>query len=163
VKDETNNQITTKFDYRFVLSKDSEPEPRERASDFRKVFYMIFSNSLLRLKANMHLFHYLIQYPNLGVERLMSRNCAQLTVSNGVDRVQTPKTDELRNQANENDASRMLKALVRLRLPAYNDSHVFNIFSTNVGVNEGVNMSDPVSFLGKGGFGEVKMASFINK
>lgn len=163
IRDESKNWVTTKFDYRFVFSDKSDSGTQE-ASDFKKVFYMIFSNSLLRLKANMHLFHHLISFPNLSVEKLMLRNWGQLTISNGTDRVQPSKSESLLTQSETNgDSEKGQTEMVKLRLPFHPDSHIFNIFGTNVGVHEGVNKQDPLTFLGKGGFGEVKMANLYNK
>ena len=50
----------------------------EQQNLFKKLWYLIFSNSLLRIKSWMHMFHFLIRFPNLSVENMLKRTDLQL-------------------------------------------------------------------------------------
>ena len=45
---------------------------------FKKLCYLVFSNSLLRIKSCMHLFHFLARYPSLTVQKILDRTEFQL-------------------------------------------------------------------------------------
>ena len=121
---------------------------------------MIFSNSLLRLKANKHLFHYLIKFPNLDVEGLLYRNDIQLRIANGIDHTQSFIISDREND-NENKLEKEdLRTKHKLCIPIIKNSKIFSISTTLTGPIEAREKNDPKTFLGKGGFGEVRACSF---
>jgi hypothetical protein len=111
-------------------------------NSFKKLTYMVFSNSLLRIKANYHLFHYLIKYPKLSLSELLRRNETQL---------KTLFNPEINNESVKPRANLNSEEVKRERILAIvrdNNSKYVSISKVYIGV---------------GGFGEVRYGRYTNK
>mmetsp|Transcript_14366 Transcript_14366/g.12659 ORF Transcript_14366/g.12659 Transcript_14366/m.12659 type:complete len:498 (+) Transcript_14366:286-1779(+) len=157
VRDTKKNRVYATYPYTYLEEDHFGSKQKEQAA-FKKACYMVFSNSLLRLKSNKHLFHFLIKYPNLDVDDLLSRTDIQIRIANGIDHAQsyhlTNKTDDKEiNQQN-------LKRKQILGIPIVVESKLFSLSSTLTGSIEAREKNDSKTFLGKGGFGEVRSGTF---
>lgn len=128
---------------------------------------MIFSNCLLRIKAHMHMFHFLISYPELKFSDLIIRSEIQLRVANGTDSIQNFRPEQKKDdqsKPSEIDESK-LKCNRNIGIPCKDSSQTFSITRAVFGDVELTynNRKERKTFLGKGGFGEVKHAIFYGQ
>lgn len=127
--------------------------PDQMLSIFKKLSYMIFSNSLLRIKANLHLFHFLMKYPSLTVEQALTRNEIQLKSLSVSDCTLEKKSQERKTEENESEKSSNKQS--------QNGSISNKLLITGHASFKAVSISK--TYLGKGGFGEVISSRFTNK
>ena len=159
-RDTSKNRVYVTYPYQFIEEKNYQASDKQ-AGSFKKSCYMIFSNSLLRLKANKHLFHILIKYPNLSLDKILSRNSIQLRIANGTDHAQSCNMPEKDPNDEIDDQSFINRQ--KLCIPMLLNSQLFSMTTTLSGSVESGEKSDPISFLGRGGFGEVRAGKFIGK
>ena len=116
---------------------------------FRKLCYTIFSNSLMRIKSSLHLFHYLIRFPNLRVDNVLLRNEVQQRAVSGPEASKRYQHQKVHEAAEKPEYTQEeLTKCKQLAIVPFNNSKILNVSKT---------------FLGRGGFGEVRYARFTNK
>lgn len=145
-RDTRKHQVKTIYTFNLYNEQFSDidiAKIQEITNSFKKLTYMVFSNSLLRIKANYHLFHYAIKYPKLSLPELLRRNENQLkTLFN------SQPTKEAERPSKDKQSPERVKKERALAIVREENSKCLSISKV---------------YLGIGGFGEVRYGRFTNK
>ena len=138
-RDLKRNTIWSTFTLTLINEHDNSKSTGDQMINitFKKLCHLIFSNSLTRISNWMHMFYYTTKYPNLSIEKMLSRSAFMFKTKLKGDKSKNSKEGKNNNK---------------------NQTYSINYLSFTI-----KNTKTSKTCLGRGGFGTVRSSMVYNK